>query len=79
MSPREKKLSERHTRIMEFLNDFQEKRGYSPSIREIGDVIGVKSTSLVDYYLRQLEDMGYISRDGHVSRSICVLKPAPSA
>ncbi|HNZ01493.1 MAG TPA: transcriptional repressor LexA [Anaerolineaceae bacterium] len=79
MSPREKKLSERHTRIMEFLNDFQEKRGYSPSIREIGDFIGVKSTSLVDYYLRQLEDMGYISRDGHVSRSICVLKPAPSA
>ena len=78
MSPRVKKLSERHTRIMEFLHDFQDQRGYSPSIREIGDYIGVKSTSLVDYYLRQLEEMGHISRDGHISRSICILQPIPA-
>ena len=75
MARRSQKLSERQTRIMQFLTDFQESHGYSPSIREIGDHIDVKSTSLVDYYLRQLEELSYIRRDGRVSRSICVLQP----
>jgi repressor LexA len=68
-------LGERHRKIMEFLTLFQEDNGYSPSIREIGENIGVNSTSLVDYYLRQLVDKGYIERDQHVSRSIRILKP----
>lgn len=68
-------LSERHRKILEFLSVFQDKHGYSPSIRQIGDSINVKSTSLVDYYLGQLADENYISREGRVSRSIRVLKP----
>jgi len=55
---------------MRFLLKFQDESGYSPSIRQIGEAIGVKSTSLVDYYLKQLEEMGKIERDAHVSRSI---------
>jgi repressor LexA len=65
-------LGERHQKILDFLNSFQEKYGYSPSIRQIGKNIGVDSTSLVDYYLKQLADMGLIDRDQHVSRSIRV-------
>jgi repressor LexA len=68
-------LSERHRKIMEFLTTFVEKNSYSPSIRQIGESIGVKSTSLVDYYLNYLEQEGYIARDGRVSRSIRVFKP----
>ena len=71
-------LSKRHELILKFLADFQEENGYSPSIREIGESIHVKSTSLVDYYLKQLEDKGYISREQHISRSICLLKDLPS-
>jgi repressor LexA len=67
-------LSERHRKIMEFLGRFQESNGYSPSIRQIGDSIDVKSTSLVDYYLNQLHEMGYIDREDRISRSIRVLK-----
>ena len=63
-------MGERHRKIMRFLSKFQDESGYSPSIRQIGEDIGVKSTSLVDYYLKQLEDMGKIERDAHVSRSI---------
>jgi repressor LexA len=62
---------------MEFLTHFQDQSGYSPSIRQIGDSIGVKSTSLIDYYLNQLQQMGIIERDQHVSRSIRVLNPLP--
>lgn len=67
-------LSKRHELILKFLSKFQDENGYSPSIREIGESIDVKSTSLVDYYLKQLEDKGYISREQHISRSICLLK-----
>jgi len=76
MARRSQGLSERHRKILDFLTRFQEENGYSPSIREIGDSINVKSTSLVDYYLTQLEQMGYIQRDDRVSRSIRVLEPA---
>ncbi len=78
MARRSEGLSERHRKIMDFLDRFQDQSGYSPSIRQIGDSIGVKSTSLIDYYLNQLQQMGFIDRDEHVSRSIRVLK-TPSA
>jgi len=71
-------LGDRHIRIMRFLTDFQEQHGYSPSIREIGKHISVDSTSLVDYYLEQLCQSGYIERDKRVSRSIRILRPVYS-
>jgi repressor LexA len=79
MARRSEGLSERHRKIMEFLTRFQDQSGYSPSIRQIGDSIGVKSTSLIDYYLNQLQQMSYIERDEHVSRSIRVTKPLYSS
>ncbi|KAF0106194.1 MAG: repressor LexA [Chloroflexi bacterium] len=75
MAKRHPGLSERHRKIMEFLTKFQETHGYSPSIRQIGDSINVKSTSLVDYYLNQLLEMGYIERENRISRSIRVVQP----
>lgn len=75
MARRQTGLSERHRKIMEFLGKFQNSNGYPPSIRQIGDSINVKSTSLVDYYLNQLQEMGYIERENHISRSIRVLQP----
>jgi repressor LexA len=72
-------ISDRHRKIMEFLIKFQEENGYSPSIREIGEYIGVTSTSLVDYYLRQLEDKEYIERDQHISRSIRIIRSMNSS
>ena len=68
-------LSKRHQMILKFLSKFQDQNGYSPSIREIGESINVRSTSLVDYYLKQLEEMNFISREQHISRSIRLLKP----
>lgn len=75
MARRSEGLSERLKKIMAFLTVFVRDNGYSPNIREIGDSINVGSTSLIDYYLNQLEEMGYIARDKHIARSIRVLKP----
>jgi repressor LexA len=75
MARKKNGMGERHHKILDYLTSFQEKFGYSPSIRQIGKNIGVDSTSLVDYYLKQLADMGYIDRDQHVSRSIRLVSP----
>jgi repressor LexA len=67
-------MGERHFKILNYLVKFQEDNGYPPSIRQIGVSIGVNSTSLVDYYLNQLEEQKYIERDQHTSRSIRVIR-----
>jgi len=77
MTPRKrsKGLSERQKKILEVLERFQEQSGYPPSIREICDKTSISSTSVVNYYLEQLEEMGYIERDRRISRGVRLLKP----
>jgi repressor LexA len=70
MVRKSKGLSERHIRVLEFLTRYQTEHGRPPSIREIGDAAQISSTSVVNYYLEQLEKMGYIERDGRVSRGL---------
>lgn len=72
-------LSERHKKILKVLEDFQNNVGYPPSIREIGSQTNIRSTSMVNYYLKQLEEMNYIERDNKVSRGIRLLKPLSEA
>ena len=72
---RAKGLTERQMRILDVLERFQSQNGYPPSIREICDKANISSTSVVNYYLNQLEETGYIERDGRVSRGIRLVKP----
>lgn len=71
---RAKGLTERQIKILEVLEKFNNESGYPPSIREICDQAGISSTSVVNYYLNQLEESGYIERDNHVSRGIRLVK-----
>ena len=61
---RAKGLTERQMRILEVLERFQNQNGYPPSIREICEKANISSTSVVNYYLNQLEEWGYISTTG---------------
>src|SRR5512143_582682 len=74
---RSKTLTERQKKILDVLGRFQKQFGYPPSIREICLKADISSTSVVNYYLDQLEEMGYIERDGRVSRGIRLVKPLP--
>src|SRR5437762_13852435 len=65
-----KKLSDRQKNILKYIEAYVDERGYPPSIREIGDRVGISSTSVVDYNLRVLERDGYIRRDREVSRGL---------
>lgn len=65
-----KGLTERHQRILDYLNARVREQGYPPSIREIGKATGISSTSVVTYYLKQLTEMGLIERDARYSRAV---------
>jgi len=72
-------LSERQKRILRVLESFQAENGYPPSIREICDQANISSTSVVNYYLERLKEMGYIERESRVSRGIRLIKPLSGA
>ena len=74
MAKRRKGLSERHKKILQVLEKHQAESGYPPSIREIGKQTGISSTSVVNYYLNQLEEEGYIERDRKISRGVRLVK-----
>src|SRR6266481_7609001 len=65
-----KKLSDRQKNILKYIEAYVDERGYPPSIREIGDQVGISSTSVVDYNLKVLEREGRIRRDREVSRGL---------
>src|SRR3990172_2890758 len=75
MVRKSKGLGERHQRILDFVLAYQRENRYPPSIREIGEKTGITSTSVVNYYLDQLEKMGKIERDRKISRGVRVSGP----
>ncbi len=64
------KKANRQRKIYEFLQEYVEANGYPPTVREIGKAVGIKSTSLVSYYLKSLDKKGLIDREPSVSRGI---------
>lgn len=74
MARKKKGLSDRHLKILEVMQKYQDENGYPPSIREIGRQAKISSTSVVNYYLDQLEEENYIERDRKVSRGMRLLK-----
>jgi repressor LexA len=65
-------LTERQRTILEVIRTSVTSRGYPPSIREIGDAVGLTSTSSVAHQLRTLERKGYIRRDPNRPRAVDV-------
>jgi repressor LexA len=63
-------LSDRQLRILEFIIDFVNQNEFPPTIREIGERVGISSTSVVNYNLAKLEELGLISRRKEVSRGL---------
>jgi repressor LexA len=66
------KLTERQRTILEVIRASVTSRGYPPSIREIGDAVGLTSTSSVAHQLRTLERKGYLRRDPNRPRAVDV-------
>ena len=67
-------LTKRQTVILDFIIQQIRLKGYPPSVREIGEAVGLQSSSTVHSHLTQLEQKGYIKRDPTKPRAIMILK-----
>jgi len=67
-------LSERQRRILQVIREFLDEYGYPPTIREIGEAVGISSTSVVSYNLKVLERKGYLKRNREISRGLCLVE-----
>ena len=74
---RRKNLSEKQLAILEVIQRSIAQYGYPPSMREIGDAVGLKSLSSVTHQLGQLELSGYLRRDAGKTRAMEVLIDLP--
>jgi repressor LexA len=72
---RDAALTQRQRTILEVIRSSVTTRGYPPSIREIGDAVGLTSTSSVAHQLRTLERKGYLRRDPNRPRAVDVRTP----
>lgn len=71
--PRQDKLSKRQRRMLRAIREFVQENGYPPSIRELGKLADISSTSVVSYNLDVLQRKGFIARDPDVSRGLRLL------
>ncbi|MFE4720212.1 transcriptional repressor LexA, partial [Streptomyces sp. NPDC056728] len=62
-------LTDRQRRVIEVIRDSVQRRGYPPSMREIGQAVGLSSTSSVAHQLMALERKGFLRRDPHRPRA----------
>jgi repressor LexA len=68
-------LTRRQRRILEVIKDAVDSRGYPPSIREMGESVGLASSSSVAHQLKMLEQKGFLRRDPNRPRALEVLLP----
>ena len=65
-----KELTNRQQEILDFISQSINERGYSPTLREIGSKMGIRSTNGVNDHLKALERKGFLIRDDQKSRTL---------
>ncbi len=70
MSPEGARLTDRQRQVLEFIDTEVRRRGYPPSVREIGEAVGLSSPSTVHAHLAALQDKGYLHRDPTKPRAL---------
>jgi repressor LexA len=72
-------LTRRQRQILNFISSFISEHGYSPSLEEIGEGLGLSSLATIHKHLKNLERKGMIRRQWNHSRSIQLVDPAQAA
>jgi repressor LexA len=68
-------LTDRQRQILDFISESLRRRGYPPTLREIGERMGIRSTNGVNDHLKALEKKGYLQRQDLKSRALRVIDP----
>lgn len=77
--PDEAGLTPRQRKVLEVIRDSVERRGYPPTVREIGEAVGLASTSSVSHQLAMLQKKGFLRRDPSRPRAVDVRLPGETA
>jgi repressor LexA len=72
-------LTKRQAQTLDFIRQSIEERGYPPTLREIGESMGIRSTNGVNDHLRALERKGYLRREDMKSRALRLVSQEPEA
>ena len=72
-------LTQRQRRVLEVIRDSIERRGYPPSVREIGEAVGLSSASSVAHQLSVLQKKGWLRRDPNRPRALDVRLPGDTS
>lgn len=62
------RTSDKAERILEYVNRFVQENGYAPSVREIGEAVGLRSTASVSYHIQALQEKGLLLSPGSKGR-----------
>lgn len=60
-------------KVLDFIRTYTNEHGWAPNYREIGEGVGIKSTSNVAYWIAKLEKAGRVVRESHKARTIRVV------
>lgn len=71
-----KELTNRQREIFEYIKQASKEKGYPPSVREIGEAVGLKSSSSVQSHLNALVKKGYLTRSSSSARALSINKDA---
>lgn len=74
-----KDLTPKQREIYEFIMDFSRERGYPPSVREIGQAVGLKSPSTVHFHIKGLENAGVLTKAAGKTRAMTLTEEGESA
>ncbi|QNL44756.1 transcriptional repressor LexA [Oscillibacter hominis] len=66
-------LSKMQQKIYDFIESFVQDQGYPPSVREIGDAVGLKSPSTVHFHLKHLEELGVLQKSAGKGRALALV------
>ena len=69
-------MTKMQQKIYDYIAQTLAQQGYPPSVREIGDAVGLKSPSTVHFHLKHMEETGVINKSGRTRRPITLAQPA---
>lgn len=73
------KMTAMQQKIYDYIASFIRTQGYPPSVREIGEAVGLKSPSTVHFHIKHLEELGYLSKDGRKGRALTLVERQDAA
>ena len=72
-------MTKMQQRIYDYIAQALREQGYPPSVREIGEAVGLKSPSTVHFHLKHMEEMGVLTKGAGKGRALTLAQPPQTA